>query len=245
MDKKIGLTEEELIWKKTINKRVTDSGPKATELVEKNWEIYSQYFFEYFKPHIKNNNSNTKVLDVGCGAGVISRELFSLGFNVDGVDFSDEVIKIAKQEVPGANFQTADICNLPFAGETFDIVACLGVFPTVTDPEKALRESFRVLKKGGIIIIRTLNNRCLSFFRTKNKKYPFPFYLYYPFEFKSMVIRNGGERISIKGIYLLPRFLNFFAKIILNMKIYKIFNFLFSPIFVFFSHSFYIEGIKK
>jgi ubiquinone/menaquinone biosynthesis C-methylase UbiE len=245
MDKKTGLTEEELIWKDTINKRVRGSASKATELVEKNWEIYSQYFFEYLKPHIKKDNSNAKVLDVGCGAGVIAKKLFSLGFDVYGVDFSDEVIKIAEEEVPGANFQVADICNLPFADETFDVVACLGVFPTVTDPGKALRESFRVLKKGGVIIVRTLNSRSLSFFRTRNKKYPFPFYLYCPFEFKNMVVRNGGKQVSIKGIYLLPRFFNFFTKIILNMKIYKIFNFLFSPIFLLFSHSFHLEGIKK
>src|SRR5438046_818409 len=60
------------------------------------------------------------ILDVGCGPGISAKYLTEKGFNVTGVDFSESMIDIAKQQVPGAEFFVLDVKDLPQISETFD-----------------------------------------------------------------------------------------------------------------------------
>ena len=53
-----------------------------------------------------------KILDLGCGPGVLSKYLSDLGYNVTGVDFAEQMISIAKELAPNANFIVSDIANL-------------------------------------------------------------------------------------------------------------------------------------
>ena len=218
-------------------------GKDGKYIAEKNWERHLKYFLEYFRPHIKKNNSETALLDVGCGAGLISRELLKYGFKIYGVDFSSEAIKLGRIENPEINFQYSSIYELPFPDKTFDIIVCLGVFQTVTYPDRALAEMARTLKKGGALIVRTLNS--LSILHKKAKENNPDFIFYSPWLFREKMEKAGFEARSVKGIYSFPRKFNFLIAFIIKIKLYKIFNFLFFPIFVFFSHGFYIEGIKK
>jgi ubiquinone/menaquinone biosynthesis C-methylase UbiE len=97
-----------------------------------------------------------KVLDLGCGNGRIY-ELFS-GKRLDyyGVDFSGNLIEIAKRRYPQINFQVADALNLPFPDNFFDKVFSIAVLHHI--PSKEMRLSFlkeakRVLKPGGYLAI--------------------------------------------------------------------------------------------
>lgn len=131
---------------------------------------------------------------------------------------------------------------MPFPNEKFDIVICLGVFQTVTAPDKALLETNRVLKRGGVLIIRTLNDLSLSSFWAKKNNPNFTFYN--PFLFKKELNNKGFQSIRLKGTYFFPPSLSFFTELLFKIRLYKILN-LFFPIFVLFSHSFYIDGIKR
>ncbi len=218
-------------------------GKDAKFMVEKNWNNNLRYFLEYFYSHIKRDNSKTILLDVGCGTGLVSKELLKHGFRVSGVDFSSEVVKFAREENPGVDFTQSSIYELPFLDGTFDIVVCLGVFQTVEHSDRAIAEMGRVLKKGGILIVRTLNTLFLLSFRGKRDN---PVCIFYnPFSFKKMMEKEGFNVFPIRGIFSFPPKLDFLSGFFVRIKLYKVFNFLFFPIFVFFSHGFYIEGVKK
>ena len=173
----------------------------------------------------------------------MSRELLKYGFKIYGTDFSSQAIELAKVENPEINFQCSSIYKLPFSNGKFDVIICLGVFQTVDYPEKALVEMARVLKKDGVLIIRTLNALSLSYLKAQKDNPDFIFYN--PFIFKKEMSKLGFKIKTIKGIYSFPKRFYFLIGLIIKTKLYKVLNFLFFPIFVFFSHGFYIEGIKK
>lgn len=206
-------------------------------------ENYLKYFFAYFSKYIKKDNSQVSLLDLGCGPGVFSRLLAEKGFKVYGVDYSGEMIKVAKErsEGKGIDFQAGDAYNLPFKEKSFDAVICLGIFQNLEDPNKALKEINRVLKIGGAAVITTLN--AFSLAQLVRDEYSGLVKRYNPYGFLKLMKSRGFGKISLKGIYFSPQALSFITEIILKTKIYILFNllfFIFSP----FSHSFYIEARK-
>ena len=91
----------------------------------------------------------TRVLDVACGSGSMTAMAAALGAQVQGVDFSPNMVAEATRRHPTMSFRVADAEALPFAENTFDaVVIGFGVhhFPF---PVKALAEARRVLRAGG------------------------------------------------------------------------------------------------
>lgn len=97
-------------------------------------------------------NKKLKILDVGCGPGAALLYLSRFG-DVTGVDLSDEALKFARRR---GKVKKADISSLPFENGSFDAVVCLDVLyhAWVKDNNKALLEIKRVLKPGGIFLLR-------------------------------------------------------------------------------------------
>ena len=97
-----------------------------------------------------------KVLDVGCGAGRISRILAEMGFTVTGIDISPPMIEEAKRIGGDVEYQIGDVTNLKFGDETFDYVIFgfngLDVLYPYGSRIRALLEIKRVLKKDGMAI---------------------------------------------------------------------------------------------
>ena len=110
------------------------------------------------KPMMKSMRpelSGKKVLMLGCGTGEESLLLESFGAvakDITGIDLSSNSIKIAKDTYPDINFVIGDMCELPFADESFDFVySSLAVHYSET-PEKVYEEVYRVLKKDGLFL---------------------------------------------------------------------------------------------
>ena len=89
------------------------------------------------------------VLDVGSGPGYVSAAAAERGAIPIGLDFSNEMIQIARKMFPHIQFQKGDAQNLPFADATFDRVLASFALLHVSDPARACAEACRVLKAGG------------------------------------------------------------------------------------------------
>lgn len=96
-----------------------------------------------------------RVLDVACGTGdfVCALVRASPGSEVTGLDFSEEMLRIARRRMPGASFVQGDALALPFEAEAFDAVTVGFGLRNFVDIPKALSEMARVLKPGGSLVI--------------------------------------------------------------------------------------------
>jgi coenzyme F420 hydrogenase subunit beta len=106
-----------------------------------------------------------RVLDIGCGPGILTKSLLKRGYEVWGLDMSENMIAEALGTVLGseyydkAHFMVGNAEELNFQAEYFDYVICSGVIPYINNPKKALSEVSRVLKKDGKAIITVPTKR--------------------------------------------------------------------------------------
>ncbi len=101
------------------------------------------------------------ILDVGCGTGNFSIKLAQKGASVVGVDISEKMITIARkraiQEKVSIEFKKMDSQNLQFPDNYFDGVFSMATIEFISDPRKMIAEMFRVCKKGGPVLMGTIN----------------------------------------------------------------------------------------
>ncbi len=112
------------------------------------WIEGTNKFISFFKP-------GDMVLDIGCGAGTKSKYLMDRGFKVTGIDFSEEMIGLAKQEVPDALFQVLDLADIRELEGTFDGIFMQAVLLHVpkTESLKKVQEIAMKLKTNGFFYI--------------------------------------------------------------------------------------------
>ncbi|GAH89072.1 unnamed protein product, partial [marine sediment metagenome] len=113
--------------------------------LDKNWK-YVPVYIEKMKviDKILGEFENAKILDAGCGEGVLVEKYRKKGFDIIGIDlnYSSEYVK------------NGDIREMPFEDGEFNLVLCLDVLEhiNISDHKKASNELRRVTKKGGLII---------------------------------------------------------------------------------------------
>ena len=96
-----------------------------------------------------------RLLDVGCGGGLLLRDALDAGASVTGVDHSEEMVALARERAPGAEVVVGSADALPFADGAFTAVSMSVVFLFLPDPVAALRECGRVLGPGGRVAVYT------------------------------------------------------------------------------------------
>jgi len=89
------------------------------------------------------------ILDVGCGPGYVSAAAAERGALPTGIDFSSEMISIARKMFPKIEFREGDAQDLPFNDASFDRVVANFALLHLANPERAIAEANRVLKSGG------------------------------------------------------------------------------------------------
>ena len=120
---------------------------------------WSQHFEPYFIPLYKKTlgqvalSPETMLLDAGCGAGMFSAMAIRSGAQVIGVDAAPGLLKVARLRNANNNFLEEDLEALPFAEDSFDVVAGFNSFQYAGNFENAIREAKRVLKKNGQLVI--------------------------------------------------------------------------------------------
>ena len=120
-------------------------------------ELEKTALVEIAKPRL-----GERALDIGCGTGVFTLELARHGANVTGVDRSEGMISLARslaaRDGLQAGFTFVDAEALPFPDGEFDLVVAVTVLCFAADPGRLLRESLRVLKPDGRLVIGELNS---------------------------------------------------------------------------------------
>jgi SAM-dependent methyltransferase len=100
-------------------------------------------------------SAGTRLLDVGCGAGMVLRLAADRGADVTGIDASEALLTHARRRVPGAPIVQGEIEDLPFDDDSFDVVTGFNSFQYAAHPVAALAESVRVVAPGGRVLLLT------------------------------------------------------------------------------------------
>ena len=105
-------------------------------------------------PELQSLQGKT-VLEAGCGAGRFTEVLLKKGATLVSADLSDAV-EVNQENFPQNDTHLviqADINNMPFADESFDVVICLGVIQHTPDSDKTIEDLYKLVKKGGTLVI--------------------------------------------------------------------------------------------
>ena len=109
-----------------------------------------------------------RVLDVGCGGGILTEAMAGLGAEVTGIDLSDKALKVAKLHLyesgRSVDYQmaAAEDFAAQHAGE-FDVVTCMEMLEHVPDPASVVAACSRLVKPGGWVFFSTLNRNPKSY----------------------------------------------------------------------------------
>ena len=109
---------------------------------------------------------NIKLLDIGCGGGLLSEPMCRLGANVVGIDASEKNIKVAKLHAKKNKLKIDYKIASPEKLKTkvkFDVILNMEIIEHVDDINFFIKESSKLLKKNGIMFIATLNKTLKSY----------------------------------------------------------------------------------
>ena len=109
---------------------------------------------------------NVKVLDIGCGGGLLSEPMSRLGADVVGIDASDRNIKVAKLHAKKNHLNIKYLCTSPENLNTktkFDVILNMEIIEHVENIDFFLKSCSKLLKKDGIMFVATINKTLKSY----------------------------------------------------------------------------------
>lgn len=156
-----------------------------------------------------------RILDVGCGGGILSESMAMRGANVTGLDVEIDAIACAKAHAPcelNLNYVCQPIES--YAEDSFDIITCMEMLEHVQTPQLVISHCARLLKEGGYLFLSTLN-RTLKAYTTAivaaeyilnllpRQTHDFDKFIK-PSELDHMVRTAGLETVGISGLVYNP-----------------------------------------
>ena len=130
--------------------------------------ITAQIAAEYGRDlHSANPFKGLRILDIGCGGGLLSEPMARLGATVVGADAAPRNIPVAQlhaaEQGLTIDYRHTTAEDLAAAGEVFDVVLNMEVVEHVSDPQAYLTACRSLLKPGGLMVCSTLNRNAKSF----------------------------------------------------------------------------------
>lgn len=130
------------------------------------WNYYPEIFSQQLLQWLKQNQVKPRTcMDLACGTGVLCRILQENGMEASGMDFSQGMIQIARQESPCIPYDVADMITYR-PDRQFDLVTCTGDalnhIMDLDDVEQIFRNVFSYLNPGGYFIFDILNENEVS-----------------------------------------------------------------------------------
>ena len=165
----------------TINKKEIE---KFSKMAEEWWDPQGKFKplhkfnpirISYIKDNIirsfklqnkKKPLDKIKILDIGCGGGLLSEPMKRLGAEITGIDASNKNIKIAKLHAKKNNLNIEYFCASPESFKTktrFDVILNMEIVEHVEDINLFLKSCAKLLKKDGIMFVATLNKTLKSY----------------------------------------------------------------------------------
>lgn len=123
-----------------------------------------QYILSYLQQQLPHAAHTIKILDVGCGGGLLSAPFSRLGYTVLGIDTSKEAIEAAQiyaeEHALNAQFECTDLSNI---SDTFDVIFLSEILEHVDNPSNLLQQAVQRLKPNGLLFFSTLNRTAFSY----------------------------------------------------------------------------------
>jgi len=152
-------------WKNAISAK--DDDILCFESPKTQVQFFYLMYNSFIEKRIKKSFENTetlKIIELGCGRATSSiYQAKKLGANITVTDYSEAALEIARRNLKKynveANVKQADLYQLPFVDETFDVVISLGVMEHINDPINAYKEMHRILRPNGVVISMNVPER--------------------------------------------------------------------------------------
>jgi 2-polyprenyl-6-hydroxyphenyl methylase/3-demethylubiquinone-9 3-methyltransferase len=112
--------------------------------------------------------SGKRVVDVGCGGGILAEAMARLGAEVTGIDLSEKAIKVAKLHLLESGLEVEYLLQSAESlaeerPQSYDLVTCMELLEHVPDPASTVAACARLAKPGGWVFLSTLNRNPKSY----------------------------------------------------------------------------------
>lgn len=104
-----------------------------------------------------------RLLEVGCGPGILMAEARRRGWLADGIDLSPDLAAVASTRNPGSGVMNGDIAKEGFEGANYDAIIALDVLEHVVSPSKMMKVCHEALRPGGLMLLQTPNTHSYRF----------------------------------------------------------------------------------
>lgn len=145
-------------------------------------------------------SAEVSILDIGCGAGFLTRFLSDLGHRVSGIDLSESSLKMAKEKdiLGKIEYCVGSGYALPYPDQTFDVVCAMDLLEHVEMPQLVINEASRVLKPGGLFFFHTFNRNVFSYLLV--------------IKGLEWCLKNTPERMHVYPLFLKPQETSLFCE---------------------------------
>ncbi|MCB9798965.1 class I SAM-dependent methyltransferase [Candidatus Nomurabacteria bacterium] len=174
-------------------KKLMQENQKLYDKIAKQFADTRTFVWDDLKPFAGYVKEGNQILDVACGSGRLYQIFAKNQVQYTGVDFSKELIEIAKEENPECTFFVRDMTDLRLPRESFDVVFCIAALQHLPNEDfrlQALRQMKEVVKTDGLVILLNWN---LYSHWAKDKYHRFEFQKQ---EFMIPWRTGGGEEIG-------------------------------------------------
>lgn len=131
-------------------------GPYAADWLSRGSDAHRRELFTRLLREIRTRRAPGRLLDVGCGSGLLVHQALQSGWEATGVEISPLACRRAKEEF-GLDLFQGELAEACFPEAAFDVVTFVDVLNHLDDPLGQLREVHRVLKPGGLLVVRVPN----------------------------------------------------------------------------------------
>ena len=131
------------------------------EVEENNRRAYFDRRLARLENRLGKAYRGARLLEIGCGAGILLQEAWRRGWKADAVELSVELVAVARRNNPEATIITGDIQNLEPTGTPYDAIISLDVLEHVLVPMTMIENCREFLKPGGLLMLQTPNARSL------------------------------------------------------------------------------------